>query len=227
MNCCRFTAPIAVIAIVGASLAFAQHSDNTKKPTAPAAAAGDEHMQLPPNMTEEDMKAYMEAATPGPMQEYLVASEGTWKGECTQWMAPGADPQSSQCTSTTTSMMDGRFVKCEVAGEMPGMGMFNGFGLYGYDNVGKTFQCTWIDNMGTGMMQGTGELSSDKTTLTWTMKFNCPIAKKCLTMKEIDKTIDKNNKVMEMWGPDPKSGEVYKVMEIKFTRESKMAHAGQ
>ena len=31
--------------------------------------------------------------------------------------------------------MDGRFIKVEVEGEMPGMGPFHGFGIYGFDNV--------------------------------------------------------------------------------------------
>ena len=50
--------------------------------------------------------------------------------------------------------LDGRYIKVDVAGDMPGMGPFTGFGLTGFDNVSKKFVSTWVDNMGTGMMNG-------------------------------------------------------------------------
>jgi hypothetical protein len=37
--------------------------------------------------------------------------------------------------------------------------------------------------------------------------------------KEVYKIIDDNNQVMEMYGPDPKTGQQYKSMEIKLTRK--------
>jgi hypothetical protein len=55
--------------------------------------------------------------------------------------------------------MDGRFIKLEMEGDMPGMGPFHGFGLYGYDNVSQKYQATWIDNCGRG---STGTQKSSK-----------------------------------------------------------------
>ena len=82
----------------------------------------------------------------------------------------------SECKATITSMMDGRFTRCEVEGEMPGMGPFNGFGIYGYDNVSQKFVGSWIDNCGTGIMQGTGEMSADGKVMTWNMELASPSA---------------------------------------------------
>jgi len=119
---------------------------------------------------------------------------------------------------TIVPLIDGKFTKCEWSGDMPGMGPFNGLGIYGYDNVGKKFQSTWIDNMGTAMMQGTGELSSDGKTLTWNMQYTCPITQKPTVMREIERITGKDTRVMEMHGVDPKSGKEYKMMEITMTR---------
>jgi hypothetical protein len=115
--------------------------------------------------------------------------------------------------------MDGRFTKCEITGDMPGMGPFNGFGLYGYDNVAQKFQSTWIDNCGTGMMTGTGELSSDGRTLTWNFSYHCPITRKPTTLREVERITGKDTKTLEMFGIDPKSGKEFKMMEIAFTRK--------
>ena len=217
----------AMIAVAG-TLAFAQ-SEPTKTPTKPKAptaptaqdakdAAGEHMPQLPPGWTAADMQACVEAGTPGENHAKLAECIGTWQGKNKMWMAPGTEPMMSESTTTISSMMDGRFTKCEVAGEIPGMGPFNGFGIYGYDNVSKKYQSTWIDNCGTAIMTGTGELSSDGKTMTWNYNYTCPITKKATTMREVDRTTGKDTKTMEMYTIDPKSGKEYKMMEVAMTR---------
>src|SRR5690606_38232332 len=108
--------------------------------------------------------------------------------------------------------------KCEITGDMPGMGPFNGFGIYGYDNVAQQFQCSWIDNCGTAIMNGKGELSSDGKTLTWTFSYHCPITKKLTTMREVERITGVNPKRLTRYGSQPKPGKDYKMTEIAFTR---------
>jgi hypothetical protein len=136
------------------------------------------------------------------------------------WMAPGAEAMKSACTSTVTTMMDGRYLKCEMAGEMPGMGPFNGFGLVGFDNVSQKFVGNWIDNHSTGIMNGEGELSPDGKTLTWRYTYNCPVTKKPAVMREVERMTGENTKTLEMFGNDPKSGKEFKMMSIDFTKKS-------
>ncbi len=174
--------------------------------------------ELPPGWTMEDMMAFAEAGTPGEMHKHLAEAVGTWRAQTTMWMGPGTEPMRSGGRSTAETMMDGRFVKVEMTGAMPGMGPYNGFGIYGYDNVAKQFQSVWIDNHGTGMMIGTGELASDGKTLTWTYNYTCPITKKPTAFREIEHIIDEDTRKLEMHGIDPKSGEEYKMMEIEMTR---------
>jgi hypothetical protein len=174
--------------------------------------------QLPPGWTQDDMKAMMEAGTPGEMHKFLASGAGRWKGENTMWMGPDAPPMKTRSTATLTPIMGGRFVKLETSGDMPGMPTFHGFGLYGYDNVAGKFVSTWIDNMGTTMMTGTGELSADRKTLTWQYSFTCPINKKPTPMREIETFTGPNTRTLDMFTLDPKSGKEYKCVHIDMTR---------
>lgn len=135
-------------------------------------------------------------------------------------MGPDADPVPSECTTVIASKFDGRFTTCEMNGEIPGMGPYTGYGVFGYDNVAKKFQSTWIDNCSTAMMVGTGELSSDGKTLTWNFTYSCPITQKPTTMREIERITGKDTRTLEMYSIDPKSGKEFKMMEIELTRAS-------
>ena len=206
-----FVAAAGIAALVG-SLAIA----DAAKETAPA---GQPETKLPPGWTMDDLKACMAAGTPGKMQELLTKDAGEWTGKSTMWMGPEGPPMTSDCTSTVTPIMDGRYIKVEMKGDMPGMGTYHGGGIYGYDNVSKKFVSSWIDNHSTGIMQGEGELSDDGKSITWNSKFNCPLTKKPSVMKEVDTITGADTKKLEMWGDDPKTGKNYKMMSIELTRK--------
>jgi hypothetical protein len=193
-------------------------ADAPKTGDKPAAGAAPE-MKLPPGWTESDMKACMAAGTPGKMQEHLAKDAGTWTGKSTMWMGPDSPPMPSELTCTVTPIMGGRYTQMESKGEMPGMGPFQGIGTYGFDNVSQKFVATWIDNQGTGIMNGTGELSKDGKVLTWNFTFNCPITKKPTPFREVDTETGPNTKVLEMWSIEPKSGKEFKAMRIELTKK--------
>jgi hypothetical protein len=190
------------------------------KPAAPAQAG-----ELPPGMSADDMAAYAAAAQTGPMHQHLAKSIGTWKGKVKHFMPGAPAPMESECVTVISGMMDGRFTRSETKGDMPGMGPFEGFGIYGFDNVSGKFQSTWADNFGTGMMTGTGELSPDGKTLNWSMTYNCPIKKCALTMREVERQISADAMTLEMFAPDPATGKEMKVMEIAYTRAPKATAA--
>ena len=208
-----FAVAVIALAVVVGSIAIA--ADDAR----PAAAGAKQEMKLPPGWTEEEVKSCMAACTPGKMHEHLARGVGTWQGKSTMWMYPSAEPATSDCTSTVTPMMDGRFIKVEYAGEMPGMGPYNGFGIFGFDNVSQKFVSTWIDTCGTGMGNGTGELSADGKTLTITRTYNCPLSKKPVSMKEVETITGQNTKTLEITGSDPKSGKEFKMLSVEFTRK--------
>jgi hypothetical protein len=183
----------------------------------PASPTGEE-IKLPPGWTMEDMQACIIAGTPGEMHERLANEVGTWKGKSTMWMAPGAEPVESEVTSTVSPIMDGRYVKVEWKGDMPGMGPYDGFGIYGFDNVSQEFVAIWIDNHSTGIMKGTGQQSEDGKTITWSYTHNCPLTKKPAHMRDVEKVTGPNSKTLEMFGEDPKSGKEFKMMQVELTK---------
>lgn len=218
--CSAFAAAVGVAAAAG-SYAIADASKGAKgdKPAAAAAPAGQPEMKLPPGFTEADMQACVAAGTPGKQHEHLAKGAGTWECKTTMWMAPGAEPVTSGGTSTVTPFLDGRFTKVEMKGEMPGMGPYHGFGTYGFDNVQQKFVATWLDNHGTGIMHGTGDLSADGKVLTWTFHHTCPITKKPVVMREVETITGENTRTLEMYGTPPKGDKEYKMMSIAMTRK--------
>ena len=209
----RFVAILAAgLMFATASLAAAQEAKNANSPAAP-------ELKLPPGWTMEDMQACILAGTPGKMHERLAEGVGTWEGKQTMWMAPGTEPITSTIKSTCSKLLDGRFVKVEVQGNIPGMGPYNGMGIYGFDNVAQQFVTIWIDNHGTGMMNGTGKLSANGKTLTTNYIYNCPILKKPTTMRDIETITGSNTKTIEMFGIDPKSGKEFKMMVLELVKK--------
>ena len=184
-----------------------------------AAKAPEGAPQLPPGWTMEEMQKVMAAGTPGKEHAHLAEGAGTWKAECEMWMAPDTEPMKSTGTSTVKPIMGGRYILVEMKGQMPGMGPYEGMGIYGYDNVAKEFVSTWLDNFSTGMMQGKGKLSKDGKKLTWDYKVHCPRTDKQISMREIETIEGPNSKTLESWTEDPKTGKEYKMMSIKLTRE--------
>lgn len=202
-------APLA-LALAG-SFALAQPPKDAKPEKQP-------EFKAPAGWTEADMQACMEAGVPGPNHQVLAKSIGTWRGKTTMWMAPGAQPITSECATTVSDFMDGRFTKWEMSGDVPGMGAMKGMGLYGFDNLTQKFVATWVTNCGTNMMNGTGALSSDGKTFTWTYNITCPITKKPTTLRDIERHTGPDSITLETWGTDPKGGKEFKMLEATFTR---------
>jgi hypothetical protein len=164
------------------------------------------------------MKNWMAYATPGEQHKLLAKSNGTWTGAITMWMAPDTPPMTSTGTMTNKMIMDGRYQVSETKGNMMGM-PFNGMSTTAYDNHKKVFISTWIDNMGTGILKVEGPWDEATKSITFTGKMIDPMTGRECDFKEVYKIIDDNNQLMEMYGPDPKTGKQYKSMEIKLTRK--------
>lgn len=163
------------------------------------------------------MKTMMEAGTPGKEQAMLAKSAGTWKAETTMWMAPDAPPMVSNGTATTKMILGGRYQQMNYKGNMMGQ-PFEGIGTTAYDNARKVWTSTWIDNMSTAIMNMEGTWDDATKSMTTTGKMLCPANGKWCEMKEVFKMVDDNTQIMEMYGPDMKTGKSYKNMEMKLTR---------
>ena len=164
------------------------------------------------------MKGWMENMTPGPQHAMLAKSEGTWDAETTMWMADGAPPEKGKATSVNKMILGGRYLQINFKGQMMGQ-PFEGSGVTGFDNTKKVFTNSWIDNMSTTPMMMEGTWDDATKTITSKGKMVCSANGKEMEMREVFKIVDDNTQVMEMYGPDMKTGKEYKTMEIKYTRK--------
>jgi uncharacterized protein DUF1579 len=159
------------------------------------------------------MKAYMEMAKPGPMHQKLASLAGTWSYTMTSYMDP-KNPAVSKGTATSTMIMDGRYLKDEASGDMNGMS-FVGTGLTGYNNITKKYEATWADNMGTGIMMGTGT-ETDPNTITMTYNYVDPMTGKPTKVKTITKIIDASKHTFTWYTIE--GGKEIKSFEIEYVR---------
>lgn len=164
------------------------------------------------------MKAWREYATPGEPHKMLAKFNGTWTGEVTMWMSPDAAPTTSTSTMTNKMVMDGRYQLSEFKGNFMGQ-PFTGMSTTAYDNAKKVFISTWIDNMGTGIMKMEGPWDEASKTMTLSGKMMDPSTGRECNMRETFKIVDDNTQIMEMYGPDPKTGKDFKTMTIKLTKK--------
>jgi hypothetical protein len=143
---------------------------------------------------------------------------GEWDYTVKSWMSPDAKPEVSKGTSEVKWIMGGRFLEQSVKGEGSSKQQpFRGMGILGYNNAKKQYNSVWIDNMGTGMMLGSG--SYDPSTKTFTDKgtFTDPVQGE-KSYKSATTIINKDRYTYEMYttGPD---GKEFRMLEIVFLRK--------
>ena len=167
--------------------------------------------------SEAEMKAWMAYMTPGDPHKMMAKWDGEWTGEVTMWMAPGAAPSKNTSTAINKMILGGRYQVSNHKGNFNGM-PFEGMGTLAYANAKKVFLSTWIDNMGTGVMNMEGPWDEATKSITLKGKMIDPTTGKEVTAKETFRILDDNTQVMEMYAPAP-DGKEFKTMEIKFTRK--------
>ena len=161
------------------------------------------------------MKRWTDFMTPGDMHKVLAAATGKWSEDITMWMDPSQPPIKSASTSEYKMVLGGRYQQANITGSFSGM-PFEAMSLIGYDNMKKVFISSWIDNMGTGMLNSEGPYDAATKTITLIGTMADPMSQKDVKMRETIRMIDNNNMVMEMYSST--GGKEMKSMEIKLKR---------
>lgn len=184
--------------------------------TAMPALSQDKPKEAAPAMSAAD-EAMMKAMAPGEPQKKLARLAGDWTFTNKSWMAPGQPPVESSGTMHGEVLMGGRYVEHTWKGAFMGM-QFEGRGTEAYDNVGKQYVNSWVDNMGTGIMYQTGTCDDAVKVCTYHGEMWDPMSGKKTSMKQVITWMDDNNFKNEMYGPGP-DGKEAKVMEIVAKRK--------
>jgi hypothetical protein len=159
------------------------------------------------------MQAWMEYMTPAEGQARLATRVGTWEVTIRHWMSADAPVEESSGQADYEMIMDGRFLAQRYEAEFDGMG-FEGAGVSAHNNKTKKFQFTWLDNMGTGLMQGSGEFKGD--VLHWTAVATDPLMGD-VSMRGTETFDDPDRFVATMYYPGP-DGKEFKMMELIYVR---------
>lgn len=213
-NPCRLTAICLAAAICAP--AFGEDTSAAKKEAKPAGG---------PTNDAAMMAAMMELAKPGENHKLLEALVGPWTYKVKFWMSPdtNAPPMESSGTTLTKSTMGGRYFISEHKGKMQWPGpdgkmqdmIFNGMAVEGFDNAKKKYVSSWIDNMGTGIMQAEGVYNPAVKTLTYWSEYE-PMPGMKTKVREAIKIPDSNHHTMEFF--EDRGGQEVKTMEISYTR---------
>lgn len=166
-------------------------------------------------MKAEYMKKWQEYATPGDGHKVLEQLIGNWDYSLKYWSSPDAPPEESTGTNDVKWILGNRFLEMDVKGTSMGQ-PFEGMGIMGYDNAKNEYVNTWIDNMGTGMMNATGSYDAETKALTEAGTYTDPMSGQ-QSFKGVTKFIDADNITYEMYisGPDKQER---RIMIINYTR---------
>ncbi len=202
----RLSRYLPMVAVIAAALVPAYGGQEAKKPAA-----------KPPMDEKAAMEMMMKLATPSEAHKKLEALVGTWSVKNTLWMDPSKEPTVSEGISEHKWVLGGRFIEERFEGKFMGM-PFSGLGYTGYDNYKKKYVGTWMDTMGTAVMNTTGSFDAKGKVLRSTARMDDFTTGKAVTIRE-NLTFVSNDEVrMEMFGPGP-DGKEYRMMEILYTRK--------
>jgi hypothetical protein len=170
------------------------------------------------------MAMMMELAKPGDNHKLVGEGAGNWSYKVKAWMSPDAPPSEGSGTSLGRSILGGRYLVTDHTGkfQMPGpdgkmMDMdFKGMALEGYDNVKKKFVASWVDNMGTGIMNSEGTYDASTKTLTYTSEYE-PMPGMKMKVRQVMKFTDKDHRSMEFF--EVRGDKEVKTMEITYLRK--------
>lgn len=167
---------------------------------------------------KEMMEKMTKAATPGPQHAMLAKMAGEWTATVKFQMDPSQPWQESAGTSVVTAVMDGRYIQESNTSTMMGA-PFSGMGVTGYDNVLGKYVSTWIDNMGTGIMNSTGTADAGGKTITWSGMMSDPITGKPSKARMVTTLIDDNHHTFDMYTVPPGAKKEMKTMTIDYMRK--------
>ena len=165
------------------------------------------------------VQAMDKAMTPGEGQKRLEPMIGTFDVTVLVWPAPGKPPLEYKGGAVNTWVLGGRYVQTMLSTVMDGE-VFDGIGYYGYDNVSKTYQASWMDNGSTAISWYRGTLDKAARSAVLNSVQSATGDGKPLALALRVSIAEGGDHVTQMWGA-PAGGRAFKLMELRSTRTKK------
>lgn len=166
-----------------------------------------------------DLAAYAKFAQPGPEHKLLEPMIGNWSYKVRLFVDPSKPPMEMTGKCEKKWILGNRYVQEHFKGDEKDH-PFEGIGTCGYDVGQKKFLTSFVDNMGTGIMNSTGTADSKGKVFTFSSECYDPVlARQCKGREVLTfEDNDKHNIIMYRIMPD---GKEMKVMELYLTRAKK------
>jgi hypothetical protein len=218
----RATTPLSAAALVLGLIALPGVTSPLHAAAASGGATGQQAAAPAPAAGKDDnqamMAAYEAMAKPGEHHKRLGTLVGRWTMTGKGWMAPGQPPIEMSSTMEASWVLDGHYLREAHHGSFLGK-PFEGMALDGYDNVAHEYFSTWVDNMGTGVLDFRGTCDDPCKTLNLVAEGIDPMSGKKMKERETTTFIDADTFRFEMYmvgaGPD---GQDVKMMEFEAKR---------
>lgn len=207
-----------ILSIAGLVFTSCNNETKTETTSTDTTATTSTEPAAPPMDSAAMAKAWQDFATPGDMHKWMASHAGTWEAEVTSFM-PGAEPTKSKATEVVKMVMNGLYQEGNLSGTMMNM-PFQGKSILAYDNAKKQFALTWIDNMGSGLLNMTGQYDAATKTLNLNGTQTDPGTGKDAKVRQEQKFINDDSYVLTMYGDGP-DGKEAKFMEATFKRVKK------
>ncbi|MBX3358279.1 MAG: DUF1579 family protein [Phycisphaeraceae bacterium] len=160
--------------------------------------------------------AVREAGLPGEMQKKFEVLAGEWDASV-KFNIPGTNaPVESSGRMTNVMEMDGRYLRTTYRGKT-GSQVFEGSGIWAYNNLEKKYESVWIDSESTGILWLSGTVSEDGRTFTLTGEAIDPATRQKTRHKWIVTSISDDAYTMGFYSARGEEQET-KTMSISFTR---------
>lgn len=197
-------------------------------------------------VSPEAIEKMMAKEQPGEMQTWLKKYEGTWRVEVTDALSGGEPRPAAPATkddaaktnqgmvnnrgdaaggwsmsgtgTAVTEMKHGRHACTKMTGTMGGKA-FEGMGALGYNNLANRFECTWQDNMHTGIGYSTGQMDTARKELTLTGECTDPMTGRPAASKSVTRWENDNRYIMEFFFTGADGGAEKRMVVMTFTRE--------
>ncbi|MFK7736818.1 MAG: DUF1579 domain-containing protein [Pirellulaceae bacterium] len=162
-----------------------------------------------------------EMPKPTKEHELLKKEVGDWKAEMRAWMGPGEPVVSAG--REHNEMVGGFWCLSKFEGSFAGQ-PFLGTATLGYNAAEKVYTGSWVDSVTPERMSMTGTYDEKSKTMTWKTESVGPdgepvVGKMTVVYK------DEDTRSMTMFNPAGPGGEMMKVMEIDYSRATKVSKA--
>ncbi len=195
------------------SLCCSEESQRTVVPVSFVSQPGDPQEEMIKNMLKEQ-------AALAPQHKVLEALVGTFNAEMNFLMEPGGEPDKTKGVSVNKSILGGRFVTMEFAGDINMFGdviKFAGLGMMGFDKSKGEFIMTWADTMSTSLLMQAGKPGTDSKRIEVSGTAASVMGEQQMKHVYIIESNDKHT--LEFYQAMPGMDEMMKIGWITYTRK--------